>query len=445
MRQNRLKLYRPYTKQSEFHTAGAKYRERLFMAGNQLGKTVSGGFEGAMHATGRYPEGWQGRIFERRTVAWAAGVTGESTRDTVQRVLLGRPNEWGTGAIPKDAILDITMARGVADQVDTITVRHECGEASLIGLKSYEKGREKWQGETLHWVWYDEEPSLDIYSEGVTRTNATGGLVWVTFTPLLGMSDVVRRFLLEQSPDRHVTQMTIEDALHYTPEERARIIASYPEHEREARAKGVPVLGSGRVFPISEEQIKERAIELPDHWPRICGLDFGWDHPTGAVWMAWDKDADVIHVYDCYRLKEQTPAIHAITIKAKGPKIPVAWPHDGLQHDKGSGQELAQQYRDQGVNMLPERATFPDGSNGVEAGIMDMLDRMKTGRFKVAEHLNDWWEEFRMYHRKDGLIVKERDDLMSATRYGVMMKRYASAEKDGWSKELMNYEFKYAG
>lgn len=398
------------------------------MAGNQLGKTIAGGFEAAMHATGIYPSDWKGKRFDKPTIGWASGVTGETVRDSVQRVLMGRHTDIGTGAIPKDMILGRTASRGVADLMDTVEVKHKTGGTSLITLKSYEKGREKWQAETLDWVWFDEEPDDDIYTEGLTRTNATGGLVWLTFTPLLGMSSVVKRFILEKSPDRHVTQMTIDDAEHYTSAERARIVAAYPEHEREARAKGVPILGSGRVFPISEEAIREQTIQIPAHWPRVVGLDIGYDHPTAAAWVAWDVDTDTVHIYDAYRLKEQTPIVHAAAIKARGAWIPCSWPHDGLQHDKGSGDQIAGLYREQGVNMLPERATFDDGTNGVEAGVLGMLDRMKTSRLKVAAHLNDWWEEFRLYHRKDGQIVKIGDDLMSATRYALMMLRFAVIE-----------------
>jgi phage terminase large subunit-like protein len=434
----RLLLYRPYAKQREFHAAGAAQRERLFMAGNQLGKTLAGGFEAAIHATGLYPHWWSGKRFVRPTVGWASGVTGETVRDSVQRVLMGRHTYFGTGAIPQNKILDHSGARSVADLLDTIEVAHASGGTSLITLKSYEKGREKWQAETLDWVWFDEEPPSEIYSEGVTRTNATKGIVWMTFTPLKGMSAVVKRFILEQSPDRHTTTMTIDDAEHYTDEERARIVAGYPEHEREARAKGVPTLGSGRVFAVAEDALRETAPAMPAHWPRIAGLDIGWDHPTAAVWVAWDRDADVVHVYDCYRVREQTPVVHAAALNARGKWIPVAWPHDGLQHDTGSGVTIAQQYRDQGANLLSERASFPDGSNGVEAGVLGMLDRMKTGRFKVAAHLNDWWEEFRLYHRKDGQIVKEGDDLMSATRYALMMLRAAQVKSAGVDK-LMDY------
>jgi hypothetical protein len=138
-------------------------------------------------------------------------------------------------------------------------------------------------------------------------------------------------------------------------------------------------------------------------------------------------------VYDTYRVKEQTPVVHAAAMKAKGTWIPVAWPHDGLQHDKGSGAMIANQYREQGVNMLKEKATHkPEkgkkegtGGYGIEAGISDMLSRMQTGRLKVFRQLGDWLEEYRGYHRKDGLIVKEHDDLMSATRVGIMMLRFS--------------------
>jgi phage terminase large subunit-like protein len=175
------------------------------MAGNQLGKTLAGGFEWAMHLTGRYPDWWRGRVFDRPVRLWAAGVTGESTRDNPQRVLVGPPQRkeaWGAGAIPADALVSWTAARGAPDALDSVVVRWGGGadvqpRESVLAFKSYEKGREKWQGETLDGVWFDEEPPLAIYSEGLTRTNATGGIVIVTFTPLLGMSEVVQRFLEE--------------------------------------------------------------------------------------------------------------------------------------------------------------------------------------------------------------------------------------------------------
>jgi hypothetical protein len=83
--------YAAYPKQTEFHAAGATHRERLLCAANQSGKTLAGGMECAMHATGRYPNWWKGKRFDRPTIGWIAGTTCETTRDTVQRILVGRP------------------------------------------------------------------------------------------------------------------------------------------------------------------------------------------------------------------------------------------------------------------------------------------------------------------------------------------------------------------
>jgi phage terminase large subunit-like protein len=432
--ENALAYYRPYPKQQQFHAAGAAHRERLLMAANQSGKTLAGGMEAAMHATGKYPEWWGGRRFDRPTVAWVAGETAETVRDTVQRVLIGRTGTYGIGTIPKDCIIDIVPARGVPEAVDIIRVQHVSGGASTIGIKSYADGRAKFQGETLDWVWLDEEPPPDIYTECLTRTNVGNGPVWITFTPLLGMSETVRRFLLEKLPDRHVTTMIIDDAEHFSPEERERIIASYPPHEREARTRGVPTLGSGRVFPVPEADITCDPFEIPSHWPRIGGMDFGWTHAFAAVELCWDREADAIYITKCHRLREATPVIHAAALKPWN--LQWAWPRDGNRETlEGAGIALAEQYRAQGLDMLHEHAQFQPvetgkaGSVSVEAGLMEMLDRMQTGRWKVFKHLEGWVDEFRLYHRKDGRVVKENDDLLCASRYALMMKRHATTAK----------------
>jgi hypothetical protein len=227
---------------------------------------------------------------------------------------------------------------------------------------------------------------------------------------------------------RHVTTMTIFDVDHYTDDERARIIASYPEHVREARAYGIPTLGEGRVFPVAQDRIKVEAFAIPKHWPQIIGLDFGWDHPTAAARLAWDRDGDVLYVTGTYRRSNEVPVIHAAAIKPWGSWIPVAWPADGLQTGKGDGKVLKESYAEHGLNLIAEHATHEEGGVSVEAGCIEMLERMQTGRLKVFSHLEDWFEEFRLYHRKGGRIVDERDDLMSATRYGHMMLRFAEVQ-----------------
>lgn len=437
--ENKLVHYTPYDKQIDFHTAGAAFAERLLSAGNQLGKTLAGAFEMAMHLTGLYPWWWLGRKFFRAIRAMAGSESAELTTKGVQRLLVGPPevkDDWGTGAIPKECIVRWSRKNGVPNALDSISVRHVSGGISVLKFNSYDQGRTKWQADTVDVVWFDEEPDIDLYMEGITRTNATNGIVFLTFTPLKGMSDTVDRFYpVPKYACCHVTTMTIHDVGHYTQEQKDAIIAKYPAHERDARTKGIPMLGSGRIFPLTDEAVMVEPFALPDLWPRIRGTDFGWDHPTANVWLAWDRDKDIVYVYDCLRMREVTPKDLAPGINAKGEWIPGAWPHDGLQHDKGSGEQLAELYRAAGINMLWERAQYPEtgtedetkvSRSSVEAGLMDMLTRMQTGRFKVFSNLNDWLAEFRMYHRKDGKVVKERDDLMAATRYAIMMLRYAA-------------------
>lgn len=232
---------------------------------------------------------------------------------------------------------------------------------------------------------------------------------------------------------RHVTQMTIDDAAHFTDAQKKEVMDSYPEYEREARIKGIPVFGSGRVFPVAEDSIVIDPIPIPGHWPQINGLDFGWDHPFAAVNLAWDRDADCIYVTREYAAREETPPVHAAAVKAWGDWIPCAWPHDGLQHVKGSGKSLADQYTAQGITMLPERASFADGDSGLEAGVSEMLSRMKTGRWKVFTSCGGWISEFQIYHRKDGVIEKIRDDRLCASRYALMMLRFAAVKPlGGW-------------
>ena len=277
-------------------------------------------------------------------------------------------------------------------------------------------------------MWFDEEPPLEIYNEGLARTIASKGCVALSFTPLMGMSEVVQKFLMSDSPDRSDTNMTIYDVGHINEEERDRIIASFPEHQRDARALGVPTVGSGLIFPVTESSLKCDPFEPPSYWPQIGGLDFGWDHPTAAVKLAWDRDTDTVYVTSVYQKQKATPLIHAAALKPWGEWLPWAWPMDGLQTGKSDGMQLRSVYKNLGLNMLGEHATFDSTAKGkvsVEAGIIMMLERMQSGRFKVFSHLEDWFKEYRLYHRKDGVIVKVRDDLLDATRYGMMMLRHA--------------------
>lgn len=427
-RYSKLSFFDPYPKQNEFFSMGATKRERLLIAGNQVGKTEAGAFEAAVHLTGLYPEWWQGRRFTKPVKAWAGCDTGITVRDGAQAKLCGAAgvsDDFGTGAIPKKHFVGYpTASRGVSEGFDTLQVKHVSGGISTLTFKSYEQGRTKFQGATLDFVWCDEEPPIDVYMECLARITATDGMVFITFTPLHGSTEVVDRFD-EEVANRGKVTMDISDAKHITPERAKEIEAGYPDYMREARVHGIPMLGEGRIFKIAAEAITEPAIEyLPQHWWKIWGIDFGILHPFAAVLIGWDKDADVIHVIHTIRMRDMTPLQHAAAMKPIGGNAPVAWPQDGTAREKGSGESLASAYKAQELKMLPDHATWPDGGVSTEAGINEMIERMVTGRFKVASHLGEWFEEYHAYHRKDGIIVKKKDDLLSATRIALMAKRF---------------------
>lgn len=383
-----------------------------------------------MHLTGRYPDWWQGKRFFRPTRWWASGPSNETTRDNPQRILLGEGRSWGTGTIPAYCLAGKpSLARGFTDLVDTVRVRHITGGVSTLQFKAYEQGWEKWTGATLEGVWFDEEPPEPIYKEGLTRTNATKGITMLTVTPLEGMTTVIGYFHPHpKTPDRHLTMMTLDEAGHYSDEERERIIASYEDWERDARTKGIPMLGEGRIFPFDEAKLSVPAISIPQHFAQLIGVDFGDDHPFAAVHLAWDRDADTVYVCNVFKESRAPIAVHASAMKAWGGWQPVAWPHDGHVHERGGGPAQADLYRREGLRMLPEHATHLHGGFQIEPGIAAMKERMRTGRIRVFEHLEPWWQEFRVYHRKDGKVVKEQDDLMSATRIGVMSLRFARTQ-----------------
>lgn len=446
-RENQLAHFEPYPKQLEFFAATADHAEVCLRAGNQVGKTLSAAYMASVFATGLYPDWWPGRRWDRPTRGWACGESAVAVRDVSQRKLCGPPGDdalFGTGMIPKHLLVGKILGHGAGGAYDTIKVKHVSGGTSEISFKSYDQARSKWQGSTLDWGWCDEEPPSEHYMELLARLIATRGLAFSSFTPLQGMNAILPRFN-ERNPEalrsRRLVAMRLDDAHHLRdPEARAALLSTFPEHERRARIDGLPSLGSGAVFEDVElsNLIVPLRIDGTDivhgtigaletrAWALLWSIDFGIDHPFAAVLLAHDRDSDTIFVLAELKIRGGVPAIHASRMKAIAANVKVAWPHDGTQRDKGSGEQLADIYKREGLLMLPNHATFAKGGYSTEAGIMEMLSRMRSDRFKVASHLVEWQEEFQGYHRKEGVIVKVNDDLLSATRVGIMQLRSAS-------------------
>jgi phage terminase large subunit-like protein len=403
--------------------------------------TRCGSREIAMHLTGLYPDWWKGQRFSRPVDCLIASNTNETTRDICQDALFGDPADdsaLGTGAVPLHCIGERTSKPGVPNAYDVVLVKHVTGGWSKAQFKAYEQGFKKFMGRPRDVNWLDEEPPQDIWAQVVRGTFARKDTVTlITMTPEEGMTDVVRQFLEDLQKGQAVIRATWDDAPHMTPEMRANKLLSIPAHQRDMRSKGDPLMGAGIVFPFAEDQITVEPFEIPRHWPQIIGIDFGWQHPFAACNLAYDRDTDTIYITADYREPKVTPAIHAAAIRPWGAWKPVAWPHDGLNTEKGTGDELRQAYVNEGFNVLPWKATNPpqagkkegEGGNSVEAALLDMFERFESGRLKVFKTCRNWLEEHRSYHRDvKGKIVPLFDDTISASRYGIMMIRHARTQ-----------------
>jgi len=407
------KFNRPHHKQVAFHLAGFLHRVRAFFGGNRTGKSVGGGAEDAYHATGLYPWWWKGRRFTEHTRGRVASDTAESTRDGIQRVLLGPPGEWGTGLIPKHLILSITRKRGVADAVDVVTIQHVTGGVSEIDFKSYDQGRKKFQAVSLHWIHLDEEPPKSVYDECYQRIADTEGILYLTMTPLSGMSDVAMMFFGDEfdASNRYRIQAGWQDNPWLSPAVVEEMRKELPPHELEAREHGRPQLGAGKIYPFVRDQVVVPTFQVPRNWPRGIGMDFGWNWTAASV-QCYDEEGDIIYVYGEYKQGQLPPVNHAAAIKAFG-NIPIWGDPSGNKSNELDGKKVIKEYGKAGLDIKL-------ADNSVAAGILDCYQRIATGRLKIMGHCVQTLQEFDLYHRDEkGKIVKKNDHLLDALRYDV--------------------------
>ena len=443
----RWNYYKPHPEtQLPFHNSHAT--ERSIVLGSQQGKSHATSHEMAFSACDWWPDWHKGAHppapnIERpaRFIGWYCGVSSQAVRDNLQLKLLGpidQKDGLGTGAIPLDYIRGVTMARGIASFADSITVKRDSGGIGVLQSKTFEQDVRMFQGTPVDLALVDEDIGYDdrIYNELLARTISTDGRIIVSLTPMLGMTPIRKRFLAGGSNIFEV-RGGLEQAAHIPPERRAAIIASIPENERAARIYGREQQGSGAVFntPVADILFSLEPAQFLPWWPCGWAIDFSHfgqsasAHPFAAIFAVKDPTTDTLYICDAWKLKG-LPESHIQKIKSH-PYFDavVVWPHDGTQ-STSAGEQFANVYKRQGLNMHPQWATFKEGGYNFEAGISEIERRLASGKLKVARHLSEWLVEYQNYHMKDGKVVKEDDDLMSATRVLCMAHRHFKAMSD---------------
>ena len=422
---NRIDWYYPdagtlrrelYPKSLEFFAAGKDHSERMVMAANRVGKTEGmGGIEMCYHLTGQYPDWWVGRRFKRPIKAWACGDTSLTVRDILQTKLLGPWLQFGTGLLRADCIVRTTPKRNVAEAIDQIVVRHKNGGLSYLTLKSYDQGRLAFQGTEQDVVWLDEEPPADIYSECLTRTMTVNGMIMSTFTPLRGVGDVILGFIDKDCPPhKWKISVTWDDVPHLSKKMKDELWSSYHPSERDARSKGIPTIGSGRIYPVILDDILIDDFVIPPYWRRAYAMDVGWKK-TAALWGAHDSDSDVLYIYSEHYQGQAEPPIHASAIKARGIWIPGAIDPAANGRSQQTGEQLMEVYRKEGLNLT-------NANNAIDAGIAETWGRLSTGRIRMfRKSTPNLQQEFPLYHRDEkGKVVAKMNHALDCMRYLVM-------------------------
>lgn len=440
-----------YEWQRDFIKSTLDYSESCLCAANRIGKTYTGTYIDAIHLLGEYPDEWEGHRFRHAPLIWCLGYSGEKTRDLLQSELFGVFSEgsFAGGLVPKDRILDYESMTGTPRAMRTVRVKHSSGNTSTVQFWSYSQGQHAIMGDSVDWFHIDEEPKdQSIYPQVLTRTATgdlgNGGRGILTFTPENGRTDLVIKFMDEPSPAQHFMQKGWDDAPHLSEKVKETLLQSYPEHQRDMRTKGVPMLGHGRIYDLGDEFIKCEPFDIPEHWFVINGMDFGWDHPQAHIQIAIDRDTQSVYVTKAWKAAKVSANDAWGACSSWSDGVPVAWPHDGLQHEKGRDGATQQKdhYSKAGFQMCDHHAKWESGGNSVEHGLYEILDLMRKGKFKVFSGLIDLLDELRQYHRDDkGRIVKVRDDLLDAMRYAYMMQRYAIRKGDILNPQDDDFEF----
>lgn len=311
---NGIQYYRPHTKQASFHRS--RLRNRWVFGGNRTGKTVAGAVEAVWYATGLHPY----KTIKPPTRGWVVSLTNEVQRDVAQHEIL----KW----LPRDMIKDVQMRKGKKDNLRTGIIDFiELSNGSVIGFKSCEQGREKCQGTSQHWIWYDEEPPEDIYAECRMRVLDTGGDMWGTMTPLQGLTWVYDTIYLNEIGDKDVAYWLIEwaDNPHLSADMIAHLESTLTDDEREARQYGKFIAMSGLVYKEFAEDIHViDPFNVPRDWYDNISIDPGLDAPLSAHFYAVDGDNNLYVVAEHYKAGESVEwhaeRLHAIADQLEWPR-----------------------------------------------------------------------------------------------------------------------------
>ena len=445
MRYNQLRYFRPFPHQQKFFGTNGSSR-RGILAANRIGKTVSTCYETAMHLTGQYPDWWQGQRFPGAITAMVAGEGWQQVALVLQQELLGTPDiklrdAVGTGAIPRDAIIQDTMRSDGANAIG-VEIRHVSGEKSYLLFANYTQEVRQLQGFKLNLAVFDEQPPDDFFSEIVTRTATTQGQVLCSFTPLKGLNGLVSKFWNREAGYDFI-RVAWDDVPEYDPwgepfllaETRRQLERDYLPHEREARMQGKPIMGQGAVFQLRQwptYKSGEFDFRTMPNIHRVIALDLGLVNDKTVIslvyWDPYEHTAWLHKQIVVQGVEEAVPTQyinHLLRPEVFG--TPIVLPADASTPGRytmssSSIRELFEQYE---LNVYQKAIMNPPDSQGRVTnhrsyGINQMRQMLEVGSLMVNENCTDFLREAQNYYVDTQGRFSDPDDCIDSARYAIL-------------------------
>jgi len=444
MRYNALRYFRPFEHQRAFFTTISD--RRGILAANRIGKTVSTCYETAMHLTGIYPDWWEGKRYDRPITAMVAGEGWSQVALVLQNELLGTPDvklkdNIGSGAIPKSCI-DLDTMRSDGANCIGVEIRHITGGKSYLLFANYTQEVRQLQGFKLNLAVFDEQPPDDFFSEIVTRTATTQGMVMCSFTPLKGLNGLVSKFWNKEEGYDYI-RVAWADVPEYDPwgepfllhSTRQQLERDYLPHERDARIQGKPIMGKGAVFQIRTwPTYKTGDVPFQEmrNISRVIALDLGLVNDKTVIslmyWDPYEKTAWLHRQIVVQGIEEAVPTqyvSHLLRPEVFG--TPIVLPADANTQGRytmssTSIRELFEQYE---LNVAPGAIMNPPDAQGrmtnhKSYGINQMRQMLEVGSLMVNENCTEFLREAQNYYVDTQGRFSDPDDCIDSARYALL-------------------------
>jgi phage terminase large subunit-like protein len=443
---NQLKYFRPFKHQLAFFKTGTESQRRGLLAANRSGKSVATCYELAYHLTGQYAPWWEGKRFESNITAYAAGESWAQVALVLQKELLGTEDiklkyKLGSGAIPRDCI-NLDSIRADGPNVQSIEIRHVSGRYSTLLFGNYTQEVRNLQGFVLDTALFDEQPPDNVFSELVTRTATKQGQVLCSFTPLKGLNGLVRKFWDKVEGYTHV-RVAWDDLPEYDPwgepfflqKDRDQLLRDYMPHERDARTRGIPVMGMGAVFPLLDWPLYDSPDYDFDTMPwleRVISLDLGLiNDKTVISFMLRDPREEIIWLHRQIIVGGRTEALPEMYLPfLMAPNCfgtPIALPPDAGRPGVYTltSESVREVFENSGLNVIRNPIFNPPDAQGKTTnnkafGINLMRQLMEQRKFMVNRSCIEFISECGSYFVDERGKYSDPDDTIDSARYGLL-------------------------